>query len=107
MDLFEHELYPVLTLEKGTKGEAYTLKKPCIPWSWRRMLNGMDDMTLDRIIGDGIIGITCQAIPNTSDHKRLRAARKEKTRILMTRQFQCGILWSSVVTAAGSASTPA
>ena len=45
------------------------------------MLNGMTEETLERIVGDGIIGITCQPIPNTSDVKRLRAAVKQNRQI--------------------------
>ena len=73
--LFLRDEYPVLTLVRGV-AENYTLTPPETPWSWRRMLNGMTDQTLDRILGSGIIGFSCQPIPDSEDGKRLRAAEK-------------------------------
>ena len=76
VDLFPYESYQILSLQRGAD-EAYWLVPPLQWWSWKKMLNGMTEETLERIVGDGIIGITCQPIPNTSDGKRLRAARKQ------------------------------
>ena len=72
IDLFHRPTYDIFTLERG-KGEAYNLVEPLTPWSWMKMLNGMDDPTLAHIVGDGIRVITCQPIPGTSDSNRLHA----------------------------------
>ena len=72
IDLFHRPTYDIFTLERG-EGEAYNLVEPLTPWSWMKMLNGMDDPTLAHIVGDGIRVITCQPIPGTSDSNRLHA----------------------------------
>ena len=74
VDLFDEDPYEIMTLSK-TKGVDYSLVLPFQPWSWRAMLNGMDDATLERIVGEGIVGIACKPIHHHYDHKRQHAAR--------------------------------
>ena len=54
----------------------YELTEPDQPWSWRGMLNGMNDATLERVVGLGITGICCMAIHGSYDHARRDAARE-------------------------------
>ena len=75
VDLFAEDPYPIKTLQRG-KGMGYELGEPTQPWSWRGMLNGMHEETLDRIVGNGIIGICCKPIEGSYDHKRRNAARE-------------------------------
>ena len=96
VDLFPHSTVDILTLERPNgKGEAYNLVQPFHPWSWRAMLNGMDDPTLKYIVGDGIIGITCQPIKDTDDYKRCRAWREQGIRIPRGQEV---LVWDFVVT---------
>ena len=74
VDLFAEDPYSIKTLHRG-EGMAYELGEPTQPWSWRGMLNGMQEQTLDRIVGNGIIGICCKPIEGAYDHKRRHAAR--------------------------------
>ena len=53
----------------------YELQEPKQPWSWRRMLAGFNDATLERIVGPGVRRIVCMAIAGSYDHKRHHAAR--------------------------------
>ena len=55
---------------------AYELREPEQPWSWRRMLNGMSDATLERVVGPGIVGIRCQPIHGSYDHSRRHVAKE-------------------------------
>ena len=56
IDLFESDEYEIWTDR---------LIAPKTPLTWRKVLNAMSDETLDRIVGEGMLGITCQPIPNT------------------------------------------
>ena len=94
VDLFDLDPYWILSLERG-HDEAYTLKEPKSPWSWKQMLNYLDDATLDYIVGNGIIGITCQPIPDTTDEKRCRAWRKQGKEISPDAEVP---IWDFVVT---------
>ena len=77
VELIHKHTFEVMSLEHG-KGEAYRLFEPKVPWSWKMMLNGMDDETLGTLAGEtGIASITCQPIPNTDDGKRVKASRKQ------------------------------
>ena len=49
-----------------------SIDSPPIPFSWKMMLNGMDDETLDPIVGCGIVGFTCQWDLTIHDGKRMR-----------------------------------
>ena len=53
----------------------YELQEPKQPWSWRRMLAGFNDATLERIVGPGVRRIVCMAITGSYDHTRHHAAR--------------------------------
>ena len=75
VDLFAEDPYQIKTLHQ-VKGMAYELREPTQPWSWRGMLNGMQEQTLDRIVGNGIIGICCKPIEGSYDHTRRNAARE-------------------------------
>ena len=72
VDLRGHEVFPVYTVQHHDKSELYDLVEPTNPWSWRAMLNIMEDATL---------GITCQPIPRQTDFKRLAAWHKHKVHI--------------------------
>ena len=54
----------------------YTLAPPMQPWSWRRMLNGLKDATINRVVEKGITRIYLAPIKDSYDHKRHHAARK-------------------------------
>ena len=75
VDLFEPLIYEIKTLHR-TRGMAYELRDPMQPWSWRRMLNAMDEPTLERVVGVGIVGIRCQPIYGYYDHSRSHAAKQ-------------------------------
>ena len=49
VDLFDQDPYLIKQVVRG-KGANYTLEEPRTPWSWRAMLNGMDEETLARVV---------------------------------------------------------
>ena len=67
--------FEVYTLHR-TVGMEYELQQPRQPWSWRRMLAGFNDATLERIVGPGVRRIVCMPITGSYDHKRHHAARQ-------------------------------
>ena len=73
VDLTHRDPCLVLRL-KRTKGPAFEMVEPRQEWSWKRMLNRLDDATLERVIGPGVTSIFCKPIgkPGASsyDHKR-------------------------------------
>ena len=73
VDLTNLDPYEVYTLERSV-GMEYELKEPTQPWSWRRMLAGCNNDTLERIVGPGVRRVLCMAIPKSYDHKRHHAA---------------------------------
>ena len=75
LELFDLDPFPIATL-KRTTGMHYELTEPQQPWSWRGMLNGMNDATLERVVGPGITGICCMAMHGSYDHARRNAARE-------------------------------
>ena len=75
IDLFDQDPYPIKQVVRF-KGVEYTLREPRTPWSWRAFLNGMDDDTLERVVGTGLAGIMLAALPGSYDHKRHWAARQ-------------------------------
>ena len=79
VELFGSDPFDVRTLTRS-KGTDYELGEPLQPWSWRRMLNGMSDTTLTRVVGPGITNICCMPIPNSYDHKRRHAALQPGTK---------------------------
>ena len=52
----------------------YEFVDPLQPWSWLSMLKAMQLETKERIVGDGITGISCKPIHGAYDHKRRHAA---------------------------------
>ena len=93
VDLTNLDPCEVLTLHR-TKGMEYELLQPMQPWSWRRMLAGCNNDTLERIVGPGVRRVLCMAIPKSYDHKRHHAAR------LANRQYRSDApvpVWDFVV----------
>ena len=74
VDLTNLDPFEVYTLHR-TVGMEYELQEPKQPWSWRRMLAGFNDATLERIVGPGVRRIVCMPITGSYDHKRHHAAR--------------------------------
>ena len=74
VDLTNLDPFEVYTLHR-TVGMEYELQQPRQPWSWRRMLAGFIDATLERIVGPGVGRIVCMSITGSYDHKRHHAAR--------------------------------
>ena len=74
VDLTNLDPFEVYTLHR-TVGMEYELQQPGQPWSWRRMLAGFNDATLERIVGPGVRRIVCMSITGSYDHKRHHAAR--------------------------------
>ena len=74
--IFDHDVDPFLikTLVRS-KGMDYVLDPTLQPWSWRRMLNGLQSPILERVVGPGITGFSCKPIEGSYDHKRRPAAR--------------------------------
>ena len=74
VDLTNLDPVEAYTLHR-TVGMEYELQQPRQPWSWRRMLAGFNDATLERIVGPGVRRIVCMSIRGRYDHKRHHAAR--------------------------------
>ena len=64
----------IKTLQRST-GVAYSLGDPEQPWSWRKFLNQMQDETLKRVVGTGIVSVSCAPITGSHDWKRQQAAK--------------------------------
>ena len=77
VDLWDHDPFPVKQVIRG-KGMDYTLGDDDTPWLWRSFLNCMDDETLNKVVGPGIVGIMAAPLPGSYDHKRHTAARELK-----------------------------
>ena len=79
-----HFLYEFLSMEirapvyRRHKGPWYDSTGTIETWSWREMLNCMDDATLDDLVGDGIVNIWLGVLPNSYDQKRGRAEQLDK-----------------------------
>ena len=71
VDLFDQDPFLIKTLVRD-KGMDYQLVEPEHPWSWRAMLNGMTDTTLERVVGSGITGISCKPMPQSYDQTASR-----------------------------------
>ena len=73
VDLTHSDPYYVLTIKRD-RGPAFEMVEPRLEWSWKKMLNRLDDATLERVIGPGVTSIFCKPIgkPGASsyDHKR-------------------------------------
>ena len=55
------------TWSESRKWAVTTLRDCVTPrtaWSWKKMLDGMTDAALNRVVGIGIVGITCQFFRN-------------------------------------------
>ena len=50
LDLTSDEVMIKTLVELG--GQAYSFRAPLQPWSWRKMLNGMNDENLRKAVGD-------------------------------------------------------
>ena len=81
VDLSQKDPMQILTLSR-TSGEAYELVKPYQEWSWLKMLHslshgdGGNDL-LQKLVGpEGITGVWCMPLPDSYDHKRAHAAKK-------------------------------
>ena len=80
IDLWPYDEYNIHTLVKGEE-EAYELVDPELPWSWKKMLNAMEDRTLRHIVGVGVVGIVCMPLLDSVDGRRLHAWRKQKVTV--------------------------
>ena len=54
-------------------GPAYSSDGAEEIWSWREMLNCMDDATLEDLVGEGIVNMWFGVLPNSYDIKRAAA----------------------------------
>ena len=79
VDLFPENSIEIPLLVKGLPGWStlkYGWSPMTRPWSWRKMLNGMNDATLRQILGpDGITNIVVMPVMGSYDHRRGNAAR--------------------------------
>ena len=76
LDMDESKGTVQILQNKRDVGVAYELVEPKIPWSWRKFLNGLDEETLEKAVGEGIICFAIMPIWGSYDHKRAHAAEE-------------------------------
>ena len=61
VDIFEEDPRLIHTFELGVRPTPSFVSRH-IPWSWKGMLRELSDLMLEKVVGDGIKGISCLSL---------------------------------------------